>query len=451
MTGRSNAGLLATSAVRLLCGFGIINVHAHQMVGSKKLKCSGGQPTCGRCLRENIICIYSAQKQMGRPKKRQRAGDDGDEEVMIDHGLLDRNDSSGSGTLSAEHPTGLADGVSYSNNTMPGMGSTASDSAFALDEMLQPWTVPNDMNWILPDEQAFENPGLTRDNSSHDSPPALNLPPELMNIPQTINQHHHTPPDRAPQSHNTDQLPSCACLSTLYLTLSNLATMDPSFSFPTALHPLRQAMSTASVVIACPICPTRFITGLQNVQLLNALLMSLAERFSRILTSITAETKTLEQANSSLPSSHQKTKTFRLADLSTPGHMHTGGLSCAAAFSLSFTPAEWRSMAKKAVRAEVYGPADGESDGNDCRPHLLGLIGSMEKRQDRWHRTPCAEDFPKDKEGNYVSRKFGGTEGGDGREKAGSNGEGQGHEEGEHLCLKMLAGTRRMVEGFDWD
>jgi hypothetical protein len=25
------------------------------------------------------------------------------------------------------------------------------------------------------------------------------------------------------------------------------------------------------------------------------------------------------------------------------------------------------------------------------------------------------------------------------------------HGKGEHLCLKMLAGTRKMVDGLDWD
>ncbi|KAK8240371.1 hypothetical protein HDK90DRAFT_181984 [Phyllosticta capitalensis] len=38
----------------------------------RKLKCSGDKPRCGRCGRENISCVYSPQKQMGRPRKRRR-------------------------------------------------------------------------------------------------------------------------------------------------------------------------------------------------------------------------------------------------------------------------------------------------------------------------------------------------------------------------------------------
>lgn len=40
--------------------------------GSRKLKCSGGAQICVRCKRERIECVYSPQKQMGRPKKRRR-------------------------------------------------------------------------------------------------------------------------------------------------------------------------------------------------------------------------------------------------------------------------------------------------------------------------------------------------------------------------------------------
>lgn len=40
--------------------------------GARKLKCSGDHPACNRCERENINCNYSAQKPMGRPRKRRR-------------------------------------------------------------------------------------------------------------------------------------------------------------------------------------------------------------------------------------------------------------------------------------------------------------------------------------------------------------------------------------------
>jgi hypothetical protein len=381
-------------------------------------------------MRESITCVYSLQKQMGRPKKRQRAENECDEEGVVEDVPLD------------QFLAGPADVATGSKDAVPPTDFNNVDSMLALDGMLQPWTVPG-LDWNMSDNNGhlFDDPvpDLTRDNSSEDSPPAINVSTEL----QSHHQHHQqpVPVDYTAGLSAPDQLPTCACLSTLYLTLSNLATMDPSFSFPTALHPLREAMSTASQVLSCTACPTRFITGLQNVQLLNALLMSLAERFSRVLTSITNEATSLEHHNASASPSEQRTKLFRLADLSTPGHLHTGGLGCAAAFSLSFTPAEWRSMAKKVVRAEVHGP----SDGTNCCAYLLGLISAMEKRQDQWHKMPPSMDFPKDKDGNLMSRSMTVGEGAGGHAIGTECDPAQ-----EHLCLKMLEGTRRMVDTFDW-
>jgi hypothetical protein len=381
---------------------------------------------------------------MGRPKKRRRGENEGGEEAMPDNGPLDRNDST---TYMVEHATEQPIGISdagYSANAMSDMQSTTFDSTSALDAMLQPWTVLGYPDWSIPTEQPLDTtaPDLTRDNSSNDSPPTFDIPTELLYIPQSMPRTHGLPQAHTASVSTTTQLPTCACLSTLYLTLANLATMDPTFSFPTTLHPVREAMSIASQVLTCPTCPTRFITGLQNVQLLNALLMSLAERFSRILTSISSEADALQLHNATVSPPQQKSKTFRLADLSTPGHLHTGGLGCAAAFSLSFTPAEWRSMAKKVVRAEVYG----HPDETECRPYLMGLIPAMEERQDRWHQMPPPEDFPKDREGKPRSRKVATTSGTDSFVAVNEH-----HGESEHLCLKTLAAIRLMVEGFDWD
>jgi hypothetical protein len=41
-------------------------------VGSRKLACSKEPDGCARCKREGIVCHYSPQKQMGRPRKRPR-------------------------------------------------------------------------------------------------------------------------------------------------------------------------------------------------------------------------------------------------------------------------------------------------------------------------------------------------------------------------------------------
>jgi len=406
-------------------------------------------------MRERIDCVYSPQKQMGRPKKRQRTENETDEEFAVwDRTLNESGDVANRG-LDQTGQVNTTQGISSTwTSGVPGeIDMNAFDTAFTPDGILQPWMLPTNVaDWdvSMPDNHGFDNnvvPGLTPDNSSNNSPPTLQSQSDLQNVPQPTHDSQHSHQSQPSADPTTiDQPPTCACLSTLYLTLSSLATMDQTFPFPTSLHPLREAMSTASQAISCPVCPILFITGLQNVQLLNALLMSLAERFSRILSSINAEATALELHNSTVSTlAELKTKTFRLADLSTPGHLHSGGPHCAAAFSLSFTPAEWRSMAKKVVRAEVHGPAD----GSECCPYLLGLITQMEKRQERTHKAPPSLDHPRDKTGSLISRTFSmGPECGSGG-RVDESGSSRG--KGEHLCLKMLAGTRRMVDGLDWE
>ncbi|EWC48761.1 hypothetical protein DRE_00066 [Drechslerella stenobrocha 248] len=39
----------------------------------RKLKCPGEYPSCSRCMRDDVPCVYSLQKTMGRPRKRRRS------------------------------------------------------------------------------------------------------------------------------------------------------------------------------------------------------------------------------------------------------------------------------------------------------------------------------------------------------------------------------------------
>jgi hypothetical protein len=270
----------------------------------------------------------------------------------------------------------------------------AEESQISWDTSTDPYDIltPGGNNlqpWILDSV-----PDLTPDTSTTNSPPLLNLPPELQNT----NSHHPYQP-----SYNTDlstsilldpglnntglntsPLPSCACLSELYLALSNLQnlTPGPENPFPFSLHPLRNSMTTAARVISCQSCPQKFLTAMQNTQLIGTLLITIADRFAKILENITSEAMRAQEAD--------EQKKFRLADLNTStGHLHTNGIGCAAAFSVNLEAGEWRSLAKKVVRAEVYGPngGGGEPGHEDC-PFFLGLVEKMEKRQEGWHEMP---------------------------------------------------------------
>ncbi|KAK4560521.1 hypothetical protein LTR86_005718 [Recurvomyces mirabilis] len=423
----------ATTAANKAAGSGGKLRAACDECRTKKLKCGGEQPICSRCTKEGIRCLYSPQKRMGRPKKRLRT--DGDDVV---------------GDSNAEGETGGALGgggyeTAWPANELISAIATRRGEEEAVDEVmvvedvftpngttLLPWT--QSLEWSRPGEDIHGAvPGLTPDSSTS-SPPTLNLPPELQNSSShksaattagqyTGSTHLLLDPFAAAEESDlnlgmpSNLLPTCACLSTLYLTLNNLQQMDTSFPFPFALHPVREAMQTATEVLSCPQCPTKFLSAIQNTQLAGTLLMSLAERFGKILASITTEAERADERG--------EEKKFRLADMNTTtSHLHTGGLGCAAAFSIDLSPSEWRKMCKKVVRAEVFGPAD----GNSCCPFLVGIIEQMEGRQEHWHDKDHSmpEDFPRDQNGGPLG--------------------GGNIPKEDHLC----AYSRKVVEGFDW-
>lgn len=329
---------------------------------------------------------------MGRPKKRARTEDD--EENERRSASIENRQQIWDSTQAA--------GLSEAYDVLTPGGS------------LQPWLL--DFDTGFPTESAL--PPLTPDDSNtSNSPPLLILPPELQN---TTQQHTHHKPDQStallldpslsqdrststtlPDCHNISNplLPTCACLSTMYLTLSTLQTMDPSFTFPFSLHPLREAMQTASSVLTCDVCPQKFISAMQNTQMIGTLLVTIAERFGKILDAISKEA---DRANGA-----GEGKKFRLADLNTStGHLHTNGIGCAAAFNINLDAWEWRGLAKKVVRAEVYGLGDGEQfamesgigsgnemenwvgEGHERCPYFMGLIDKMGRRQEYWHHRP---------------------------------------------------------------
>ncbi|KAI7207381.1 hypothetical protein KC333_g9444 [Hortaea werneckii] len=175
----------------------------------KKLKCTGEQPACSRCVREGIQCIYSPQKPMGRPKKRQRTeATEEDGEAFYPQQLQQQE-----GLLAPLQPASKPDQIGEKDSDLPtfGMGFSQANENTAITaaadvttttsdwtswedfekflgnggggEELYPWLSSN--NWLteVPGQDAL--PGLTPDfattfHSEGITPPVLNLPPELL-------------------------------------------------------------------------------------------------------------------------------------------------------------------------------------------------------------------------------------------------------------------------------
>lgn len=204
---------------------------------------------------------------------------------------------------------------------------------------------------------------------------------QLLIFPISITVGQGTAADGLPPLPSSDSvMQPCACLSAIYLTLDNLRAMQ-DFAFPYSLHLLRKAIGTGSDVLQCKYCPTRFLTATQNVQLLGLLLVSLVERYDKILSAIDLEAQRCVLTG--------ETKRFRVGDMTAiHSRLHTGTPDCPGSFTLELKPAEWVAMAKKVVRAEI---CERSSDG--C-PNFFSLTHDIEQRQNGWHSSDPVGDAP---------------------------------------------------------
>jgi hypothetical protein len=140
--------------------------------------------------------------------------------------------------------------------------------------------------------------------------------------------------------------------------------------FPSGLRFLREKLSTVSQLAHCQICPTQYLSSMQNIQLLGTLLMSIAKQYGVVLESITKESDLMRERNQ-------------------PMHIHFESTrqDSAPSFSFETSPSEWVTLARRAVKQEVYGSDDKEDS-------LWGLIHLLERRQVKWHALPPKPDCP---------------------------------------------------------
>ncbi|PKS09636.1 hypothetical protein jhhlp_004255 [Lomentospora prolificans] len=128
----------------------------------------------------------------------------------------------------------------------------------------------------------------------------------------------------------------------------------------------------------CDVCPVRYITSVQNTQLLCTVLVSMAQSYRSIVDAIDAEAEECERRG--------ETKTWTLGQLT--GNVRPAS-DCPSTFAIDVNPMEWKMLARKVVKAEIAGTADGS------RNSFLHLVDALEARQVRWHASPPSPDFPK--------------------------------------------------------
>ncbi|KAF2018910.1 hypothetical protein BU24DRAFT_488968 [Aaosphaeria arxii CBS 175.79] len=365
---------------------------------TRKLKCSGESPQCSRCAREGIRCVYSPQKQMGRPRKRRR-----EDEVTPPEPTpeippeIPPHSSYELPTTLAFSEFGLISPPDFGDFTGLPLPQLPQDDAFSA------------ATFSLSNESIIAAPLMDGSNMDFSFGPNDTIDPSLWNPQAQEAASIDTPISLEPAQPEGP----CTCLSIMYLTLSDLQSLK-SFSFPAVIPELRKAMTTAAAIVQCERCPKESFTAIQNVQSLSALLSAIAERFHKVLVGIDAETERLERTG--------EKKLFRIGDHDPSlRHLHTGQMDCPMGFNVELESAVWKKLAKKVLKTEVHG-----GGSNPCP--LVMLLEMMEKRQHKWH----------DDNMNLQEREriFGAQ---------------NMCKPGDATCLRMINQIRHMIDHMKWD
>ena len=310
---------------------------------------------------------------MGRPRKRRR-------EEAVEHPEVDPW-GVGNGV------NGIASALEQSDGTMPfagmldpqfspsGIPQADSLGVNSADVDLGSDTMGLDLPAQLPHGFGSDDFGNSQANYEYLSNTS-NLFPDLSDLksgatqlqtPSTVD--HHTS-DQDPSQTNAA---SCSCLPELYRTLASFSSLG-SPSFPYSLGLLKQATNKGPGVLKCDTCPQTYNTALQNSMMLGTLINLIICEHRKLLKHIDERSEREERI------------AFRMGEQPTPeqAHLHTGTVDCPMGVSIDLSGAEWRTLARKAVRKEVFG----DRPGDQC---LALLLDGMKERQVKWHNSPDKE------------------------------------------------------------
>jgi len=293
------------------------------------------------------MCKYSLKRRMGRPRKRRRKKDDGDQSATVP-------EVDGQLPVTSEHgrPMNFLGTPTWH---MPDLETCSEVDDFSHSNTFANVFDPQDQS--LFNQMDHASYGLLLNQSM--------IPSFTEEMPCAIN-----PPTTEPYQAITDI--SCSCLANMYLSVTNVQSSS-HMGFPFALGPLRAGMITADKLVNCDRCTNELSLVQQNILLLNALLSALAAGFDKLLQSINAEASRAQNENVK--------KSIRMGDTSVQNaHLHTGSLDCPGAFYVELDAQEWSSVAKRVVSKEIF-----EDLGTLT---LENLLTTLETRQKEWHKYP---------------------------------------------------------------
>ncbi|KAL6869233.1 hypothetical protein ACO1O0_000557 [Amphichorda felina] len=404
---------------------------------SRKLACSKEPTGCSRCCREGIICHYSPQKPMGRPRKRR----------MVEEPAAAVEDSSAAS--SADQPCG--------NHTLPPVNLPGDPSLGFLDEPPSPNLDFMDLppydyqdNTQLDPRVLFHNDGaadealtmslngvdllstinfnedpdssagnMSKDISSslqrywetqnlEATEPSESMPSDLSNSANSAESLLSSSADPA-VSPTVKAVPSvaCGCLSSLYLALDSLSRLPPDVMG--AMRTARHATVVAHDVIQCPTCSDPFgkdptkpapIQSLQSSMCLAALIPSACNAYATILEMVDKEAAAVKRENRTIWFSFRDVGGL-WAIVGPSGHNDC--LLLSAYNNRNMEPDIWRITMRAILRIDVYGFDESSPDvpSPSSRVDSLGLrdvVRLLElrsaRRHDRMDRLAAAGKMP---------------------------------------------------------
>ncbi|RYP64469.1 hypothetical protein DL769_006662 [Monosporascus sp. CRB-8-3] len=335
---------------------------------NRKLACTKEPDGCSRCKREGIVCHYSPQKPMGRPRKRPRD---------------ETTDKTSAGDVPAtknamtELPPDMADlGMALTNMLTGGedfVSGTNPDSNTLNDSQengSSPWTFcyTGDDLGDLDFGTAAAAPDPARSSFAPNIDPAL-----FMSTDQPVPEPMPglSPPNSAssgtPESSSAaGPVGSCACMASLYLALDSMQKLTTD-DITEAVRQTRQATRTAYQVVNCVVCALRFepptaargggstastVSSFQPLMLLATLIPSIVHAYERILAAIDREVADAQRARRQL--------VFRISGLGGLwGTTATPDCGATAAYEhREMDPAMWRLAIRALLKLDVYGLSD---------------------------------------------------------------------------------------------
>ncbi|WYZ34707.1 hypothetical protein EsH8_I_000983 [Colletotrichum jinshuiense] len=414
---------------------GVVKHRACDECRSRKLACTKEPDGCSRCKREDLRCVYSPQKQMGRPRKRrhveepegQPSPDEPQSEPQQPQAPL------------ITQPTLNTDFSAFFNPDLSGINYLDLLSPL---EGLPPLTLPPELSSLTAayaeprypaGDFQFGGVDLLGDINFDESDPADEEFPQDTNksfidllsaqvpeaatslSPPTSSETSHTNNTNTPESSNSsntdtdadtstststskevEAVPkpyanaSCSCLSQLFLSLDALSRLPNDIKI--AMTIARTAARVAHDVINCPACSFPDVTkpppmqSFQNMMMLGAILPATANAYAKILELIETEAAQAKKEGRSI--------TFRFSDYGGLwGELRRNDSACGASDAFDnreMDPNSWRLSIRGLLKVDLYGyDIERRDEAGFAVPyHHLGLkdvIKEMEARSINRH------------------------------------------------------------------